>query len=95
MLFFLDKFIWKSSNYFIRWTIRTISDKFGPFQTSLDDFRQVWTRPYLIGDVISGIINCSKAAMPDFTEVVEQLIGVLGLEKCCHIWIFEAARPVK
>ena len=52
-------------------------------------------KPYLIGDVISGIINCSKAAMPDFTEVVKQLIGVLGLEKCCHIWIFEAARPKK
>ena len=70
----------------------------------MNNFRQVWTslkrldqfgKLYLVGDVISGIINRSKAAMPDFTEVVEQLIGVLGLEKCCHIWIFEAARPKK
>ena len=49
----------------------------------------------LVGDVIACIVNGSEAAMPNFTEIVEQLFGILGLEKRCYIWVFEAARPRK
>ena len=49
----------------------------------------------LTGDVIACIVNGPKAAMPNFAEIVKQLIRVLRFKKRRHIWVFEAARPKK
>ena len=65
------------------------------FQGLFATIRHLFDSHDLVGDVIACIIYRSEAAMANFTEVVKQLLRIFGLEQCCNIWIFKAARPEK